>query len=92
MSTDPYGIPFRLVKLSENIVNSYVADVFNHCVQNQVFPVELQLAKVIPVFKSSAKDFTSNYRPISLLSNFSKIYGKLMHKTLVIFIHTVLIT
>jgi len=36
-STDPYDIPIRFVKLSKNIICTYLADIFNHCVQNGVF-------------------------------------------------------
>ena len=37
-STDPYDIPVRLVKLSKNIICTYLADIFNNCVQNGIFP------------------------------------------------------
>ena len=36
-----------------------------------IFPSELNLAKIIPIFKS---DKVTNYRPISVLSFFSKIF------------------
>jgi len=42
-------------------------------VQNGIFPDKLKLAKVIPIFKSGAKDIASNYRPISILSPFQNI-------------------
>ena len=87
-STDPYAIPVRLVKLSKNIVCTCLADIFNNCVQNGIFPDKLKFAKVIPNFKSDAKDIASNYRPISILSHFSKIFEKLMHKNLVSFLDT----
>ena len=32
-STDPYDIPVRLVKLSTNIICTYLADIFNNCVK-----------------------------------------------------------
>ena len=38
-----------------------------------------KFAKVIPVFKSSSKTGITNYRPISILSPFSKIFEKLIH-------------
>ena len=83
------------MKLNKNIICTYLAvictylaDIFNNCVQNDVFPDKLKLAKVIPVFKSGAKDIASNYRPISILSYFSKIFEKLMHKNLVSFLDT----
>ena len=48
----------------------------------------MKLAKVIPIFKSGAKDIASNYRPISILSHFSNIFENLMHKKLVSLLDT----
>ena len=47
-----------------------------------IFPEQLKIAKVIPIFKKGLKTKKSNYRPISLLSNFSKIFEKVMQKRL----------
>ena len=46
------------------------------------FPSELKLAKIIPLFKSKDPSMFSNYRPISLLSVFSKILEKVMYDRL----------
>ena len=46
------------------------------------FPSQLKLAKIIPLFKSKDPATFSNYRPISLLSIFSKILEKVMYNRL----------
>ena len=50
--------------------------------QTGVFPSSMKLAKIIPIFKSGSKAEFNNYRPISLLSQFSKILEKLYNKRL----------
>ena len=52
---------------------------FNACFKFGVFPSSLQLAKVIPVFKSGEKSHVTNYRPISILLCFSKILEKAVY-------------
>ena len=47
-----------------------------------VFPDELKIARVIPLYKSGDKNDISNYRPISLLPMLSKIFEKLIHSRL----------
>ena len=41
-----------------------------------MFPDKLKLAEVVPVYKKNDKKDKSNYRPISILSNISKIYER----------------
>ena len=52
----------------------------------------MKLAKVIPLFKKGCSVTASNYRPISLLSVFSKITEKVMYKRLYDFLekHSIL--
>ena len=37
------------------------------------------MSKIIPIFKADDETDTSNYRPISLLSNFNRIFEKIMY-------------
>ena len=53
-----------------------------------IFPDELKIAKVIPLFKSGKRHDLSNYRPISILPLFSKIFEKLIHVRLTSFFDT----
>jgi len=50
------------------------------------FPDLFKLARVVPVFKSGSRLSTNNYRPISLLSNISKIVEKLMNSRIYSFL------
>ena len=47
--------------------------------QQVIFPELLKLAKVIPTFKKGNELLCENYRPISLLSVFSKIFEKVIY-------------
>ncbi len=55
---------------------------YNQSIRNDKFPQCLKHATVIPIHKKGAKDKISNYRPISLLNVYSKIFEKLMKKSL----------
>ena len=52
----------------------------NPAVNNGDFPLILNLANVIPVFKKGSKSSKYNYRPISTLKDVSKIFGSIMFK------------
>ena len=53
--------------------------IINMSFMEGVLPSELKLAKVVPIFKSGDSTKMSNYRPISILSFFSKIFEKLTY-------------
>ena len=46
----------------------------------------MKIAKIIPIFKSGAKNSLNNYRPISLLPAFSKLLEKIVAQKLVKFL------
>ena len=62
-----------------------LAKIVTSSFEQGIFPQALKLARVVPIYKSGQKTDVSNYRPISLLSSFSKIYEKMMHKRVVEF-------
>ncbi len=47
-----------------------------------VFPDNMKIGKVIPLYKAGDRNVFSNYRLISLLSQFSKILEKLFNERL----------
>ena len=62
-----------------------IAKIVNTSFEHGEFPQGLKLARVVPIHKGGSKTDVANYRPISLLGSFSKIYEKLMHGRLLDF-------
>ena len=55
--------------------SSYFHENINYCLeQSLLFPHFLKLVDVGPVYKRKSKTSKDNYRPVSILSNISKVY------------------
>lgn len=54
----------------------------NNCLDSGIFPSNLKIAKVSPIYKSGTKFDPSNYRPISVLPVISKIFEKVIYNRL----------
>ena len=78
-SEGPNGIPVFLLKTFKNFFSLWLSKLVNLCFVTGTFPELLKLAKVQPLHKKDSKLNYLNYRPISLLSVFSKIYEKLIY-------------
>ena len=82
----PYSIPIKLLKMISYQISVPFCIIVNESFVSGVFPDRLKLAKVITIYKKDSKDNPTNYRPISLLSIFSKLIEKLMCKRLYSFL------
>ncbi|NRB82034.1 MAG: reverse transcriptase family protein, partial [Saccharospirillaceae bacterium] len=73
----------KILKLVTKILCPVLIKLFTSCYKDGYFPNELKIAKVIPIYKNRGdiKEL-SNYRPISMLPTFSKLFEKLIHKHL----------
>ena len=87
-SSGPDDIPIKLLKIAAPIIVPRLVSIINTSFISGIFPDRLKLAKVIPIFKAGSKLDVNNYRPISLLSVFSKIIEKIMHSRLYSFFET----
>jgi hypothetical protein len=43
-----------------------------------IFPDKWKLVRVTPIFKSGSRSIISNYRPISILNNFAKVFERIL--------------
>ena len=81
-SVDCYGMSMKLIK---NIIGGILKPITYICnlsLKLGIFPDELIVAKVIPIFKAGDIHDVSNYRPVSILPQLSKIIEKLFEKRL----------
>jgi hypothetical protein len=71
-------ISTKVLKLSAPFISSPINYVCNKMLSQGVFPDRLKYATVIPLYKKGDRSYMSNYRPISLLNSFSKIFETIM--------------
>ena len=64
---------------SVHIYSQVLTNIFNDCVKSGKFPDILKYADITPVFKKGDTTDKTNYRPISTLSNFSKVFEKMIY-------------
>ena len=75
-------IPAKLIKLAGTDIVSSLTRIINKCIDDCVFPNCLKLADIYPSHKSKDNLLKENYRPISILPVFSKIYERIMNDQL----------
>ena len=61
-------VPSRILKQNINIFIKPLTHLINSSIKEGIFPDELKIAKVVPIFKAADKHCIENYRPISVLS------------------------
>ena len=72
------NVSIFLIKEVINEIIDPLVYLFNLSLKTGFIPQNYKIARVVPVFKASAKDKFTNYRPISILSAFSKILEKIV--------------
>ena len=81
-----YSCPVRLLKSARQFISQLLAGLINMSISCGIYPRQLKHAKVTPIYKADDETDPGNYRPISLLSVFYRIFEKLMYKRLKSFI------
>ena len=76
-SCGPDQVPITIIKSVADTLSPILSNLINHSLSAGIFPDALKSAKITPIFKAGGKTLISNYRPISLLNSFSKIYEKI---------------
>uniref|UniRef100_A0A1B6K0F4 Reverse transcriptase domain-containing protein n=1 Tax=Homalodisca liturata TaxID=320908 RepID=A0A1B6K0F4_9HEMI len=76
-------ISAKLVKHCAETIIAPLVDVINKSFKSGIFPSALKVSKVYPKLKKGVSTNLSNYRPISIIPTFSKIFEKIVLKRLI---------
>jgi hypothetical protein len=79
-------ILYYVVKQCIKLLKKRLANIYNASLELEIFPDQIKIAKVAPFYKKEDKRDFPNYRPIVLLSVFSKFPNKFMYVRLMAFI------
>ena len=83
-------IPTKILKQNSEYFAKYFHENINYCIENSEFPSDLKSADVTPVYKKNSKSVKDNYRPVSILSNVSKIYERCMYDQMQVYFESIL--
>ena len=75
-------LPARVIKYSRDYILTPLTHIINCSLRTGIFPSKLKIARICPIYKSGDKHQFLNYRPISILPIFSKIFEKIMYNQL----------
>ena len=83
-ASGPDCIPVVVLKNCESELSYMLAKLFDKCLKESYFPDCWKVSYVVPVFENVGERSTAkNYRPVSLLSVFSKVFKKLVNNKIV---------
>ena len=79
-------ISTKLLKESIHQISIPLTHIINQSFLTGIVPQQMKIAKVVPIFKTSDPTLLTNYRPISLLTTFSKLIERLMYNKVMNFL------
>ena len=71
-----------MIKLCAKELCAPLKLIFNNILVTGIYPDQWKMANVTPVHKKDNKQITNNYRPISLLPIFAKVFEKIIFRNL----------
>ena len=82
----PDNIGNKILLMCPEVFSNNLTTIYNHYIEIGEYPDALKVARVIPIYKKGDHALPCNYRPISLLSVFNKVFERLICHQLVNFL------
>ncbi len=76
------NIPPKIVKMCSNELSVTLTELINHSFQTSRFQEDMKKAEISPIFTKKVDMIKDNYRPISLLEIFSKVFETIVAEQL----------
>ena len=81
-ATQSDDMPTKVIKNNSDIFSKFFQANPNNTIETSTFPKQLKYDDVKRVFQKDSQTDKENYRPISILSNVSKIFERCLNKQL----------
>ena len=75
-------LPLTVLKNCANRISGHLSGFINNFLKLGIFPDILKIGKITPVFKKGDTQLLDNYRPISIIPIFGKIFEKIIYERL----------
>ena len=75
-------IPIHVIKRSSNIISNLLSVLYNECMKDGIFPDDLKIGRISPIYKKDDEELLENYRPVSTLAVFGKVFEKIIYNRL----------
>ena len=89
-SSQQTDIPTKILNYNSECFAGYFHENINFCFENSCLPSDLKFADVTPAYKKKSKNSKDNYRPVSILSNISKVYERCIYDQMEAYFETIL--
>ena len=75
----PDKIPAFILHDCASVFTTPLTFLFNLAIKLNTFPDVLKCSKIIPIYKKGDRNNIENYRPVTIINNFSKAFEILLY-------------
>ena len=79
------NIPPKILRWAPELFAPILQIIFNKCLHLGYYPQNMKIARVVPIHKEGDINDVNNYRPISVLTQFNRIFERIISKRLMDF-------